>query len=61
MSNKAAKSMGLTPDDMGPVKTSALGRPGQPEEVARLVVFLLGDDASYITGTVIPIDGGLIC
>ncbi|KAM6529660.1 Hypothetical protein NCS54_00910700 [Fusarium falciforme] len=61
MSNKASKSMGLGPDDMGPVKASALGRPGQPEEVAKLVVFLLGDDASYITGTVIPIDGGLIC
>ncbi|RSM02516.1 hypothetical protein CDV31_010880 [Fusarium ambrosium] len=61
MSNKAVKSMGLAPDDMGPVKASALGRPGQPDEVATLAVFLLSDKASYITGTIIPIDRGLIC
>jgi len=36
-----------------------LRRPGTPEEVARLVVYLCGDDAAYITGTSIRIDGGL--
>lgn len=36
-----------------------LGRFGQPEDVAKLVSFLAGDDASYITGQVIPVDGGL--
>lgn len=36
-----------------------LGRIGNPEEVAHLAVFLLSDEASYITGEVIKIDGGL--
>src|SRR5262249_1565216 len=37
---------------------SALRRAGQPEEVAELACFLASDRASYITGAVIPIDGG---
>lgn len=36
-----------------------MGRPGQPEEVARLALFLASDDAPYLNGAVIPIDGGL--
>ena len=35
------------------------GRFAQPEEVARVVRFLAGDDASYISGAVVPVDGGL--
>jgi NAD(P)-dependent dehydrogenase (short-subunit alcohol dehydrogenase family) len=37
-----------------------LGRVGTPADVAPLVVFLASDDAAYITGDVIPVDGGVI-
>jgi NAD(P)-dependent dehydrogenase (short-subunit alcohol dehydrogenase family) len=40
------------------VAGSALKRPGQPEEVAELASFLASDRAAYITGAIIPIDGG---
>jgi len=38
----------------------ALKRAGKPEEVAKPVVFLLSDHASFITGALLPIDGGLL-
>jgi NAD(P)-dependent dehydrogenase (short-subunit alcohol dehydrogenase family) len=39
-------------------ETHPLGRPGQPAEVAALIVFLASDDAGWVTGETIAIDGG---
>ncbi|MEU8802965.1 SDR family oxidoreductase [Spirillospora sp. NPDC048819] len=36
-----------------------LGRASQPTEIASVVAFLAGDDASFITGVTLPVDGGL--
>lgn len=41
-------------------KDIPMGRMGQPEELADLVAFLASDNARYITGTVIQVDGGLV-
>ena len=39
-------------------KQSALGRIAEPEEIARVSLFLCSKDASFMTGAVVPVDGG---
>ncbi len=43
----------------GFAKLTMLGRLGQPEEVAKVALFLASDDASYITGQTISVNGGM--
>lgn len=46
-------------DPDGAARAHPLGRLGEPEDVARATLFLLSDAAGWITGTVLPVDGGL--
>jgi NAD(P)-dependent dehydrogenase (short-subunit alcohol dehydrogenase family) len=36
-----------------------LGRPGRPEEIANAALFLISDEASFVTGAALPVDGGV--
>lgn len=48
---------GGTEDDMA--AQYPLGRIGRPEEVGEAIAFLISEKASFITGSVLPVDGGL--
>ncbi|MEA1903012.1 MAG: SDR family oxidoreductase [Actinomycetota bacterium] len=50
----------LLVDEEATARMHPLGRVGEPEDVARLIVFLSSDASSWMTGTIVPVDGGVI-
>jgi 3-oxoacyl-[acyl-carrier protein] reductase len=51
---------GLSPEQRNVmVNATPLRRAATPEDVARVVRFLMSEEASYVSGAVIPVDGGL--
>ncbi len=50
----------LLVDEEATARMHPLGRVGEPEDVARMIVFLASDASSWMTGATVPIDGGVI-
>jgi NAD(P)-dependent dehydrogenase (short-subunit alcohol dehydrogenase family) len=56
-------SEGILSDETAKARVVArhpIGRTGEPEEVSALVLWLCSDEASFVTGAIIPVDGGML-
>ena len=62
--DEVAASMARTPDDierrMLDRQPIAMGRAGEPDEVAAMIVFLCSERASWVTGSLVSVDGGTL-
>lgn len=56
---EAVRRLGLSHDEV--VARIPLGRQAAPEEIAAVAAFLASDDASYMTGEMVVVDGGMLC
>ena len=53
---------GMDPEDLVRKRAHGavpMGRTGRPEEIANAALFLLSDEASFVTGVALPVDGGV--
>ena len=62
LNDKKAETMGVSPDEVTGrlISQVPMRRLGKPEEYGHLVAFLASQQAAYLTGTAIPLDGGLL-
>ena len=53
-------TLGRDPEDLVRQRAgqNPMGRPGRPEEIANAALFLISDEASFVTGAALPVDGG---
>jgi 3-oxoacyl-[acyl-carrier protein] reductase len=50
----------LLTDESATAALHPLGRVGDPEDVAKVIVFLASDTADWMTGAIVPVDGGVV-